>query len=117
MPWLAGAVHTNDEEDVCEGVLLERLQPNEVRLIDSFQINSFDRIIERVTASNGVGGYETVDAYMYVCPSDSAAELLEAGKPWSYADLRKNHLERVKERGDQVRTNFTKDEAKKETAG
>ena len=50
-PWLAGAVQTADASQSCDGVLLERLQPNEVKLIDAFQNENFDRLVEKVTVS------------------------------------------------------------------
>ena len=96
-PWLAGAVQTADASQSCDGVLLERLQPNEVKLIDAFQNENFDRLVEKVTVSNGVGGFEEVEAYVYVCPEDNASALLEEGKAWTYAEFRRHHLAAVVE--------------------
>ena len=72
------------------GVLLELLQPVELRAIDALH-TSFDRLLATVVTENGFGGTSEVEALMYACPPE-AAELLEA-REWSYSDFRERHLQ------------------------
>ena len=54
-----------------EGLLLERLQPSEVRAIDAFyngEPRQFDRRSVPVQVENGFGGHEEVEGLLYVCP-------------------------------------------------
>lgn len=74
----------------CDGLLLERLQPSEMRAIDAFMNKSFDRIVVQVEAGNGFGGQETIEALMYVCPSE---QLLDTNAPWSYPEFREQFLD------------------------
>ena len=69
----------------CDGHLLERLQPSELRAIDKFMHRRFDRMVVTVKAENGFGGHEEVEALMYVCPT-YAAEVLDTTMPWSYTE-------------------------------
>jgi gamma-glutamylcyclotransferase (GGCT)/AIG2-like uncharacterized protein YtfP len=79
----------------CDGLLLERLQPVEMRAIDALMNKAFDRVVVSVEAENGFGGQEQVEALMYVCPSEA---LVNTDQPWSYTDFRKEHLERFVEK-------------------
>ena len=73
----------------CDGLLLERLQPTEMRAIDAFMNKSFDRIVVKVEVENGFGGQEEIDALMYVCPSQ---DMLNTEAPWNYVEFREKHL-------------------------
>ena len=85
----AGAMpHASSE---IAGVLLELLQPVELRAIDAYMHTSFDRLLATVVTENGFGGTSEVEALMYACPPE-AAELLEA-REWSYSDFRERHLQ------------------------
>jgi len=77
----------------CDGHLLERLQPSELKVLDSFHDPRFKRIVVEVQAEDGFGGKQVVEALMYVCPSN-AAELVDTQKPWNYAEFRSNYLNR-----------------------
>ena len=74
----------------CDGHLLERLQPSELKCIDSFHDPRFERIVVDVHAEDGFGGKEVVQALMYVCPHASG-DLLDTSKPWNYQGERKTH--------------------------
>ena len=115
-PWLAAAVATDDASDRCDGVLLERLQPSELRAIDSFMDDRLDRLMVGITAEDGVGGQTQVEALMYVCPEDSASTLLDGGRQWSYATFRTTHLEKVAAVCGACREHFLADEAKEKAA-
>ena len=91
-PLLAGAVQTGDAEHSFEGIILERLQPNEVKAIDAFVCKEFDRLTVDVVAEDGFGGTTQLEALMYVCPEESAAKLLDAAGSWSFPDFRRKHL-------------------------
>jgi len=114
--WIAAAVHTGNTADSCEGVLLERVQPNEVDLIDAFQPKTFDRLMVQVAASNGVGGMEEVEALMYVCPSDLSlvGESAEQ-KSWTYPSFRTQHMQQVVEKVVKpIRENYLVEQAQGE---
>ena len=86
----AGAVVEEGAE--ISGVLLELLQPVELRAIDAYMHTSFDRLLTTVTTDNGFGGSSEVEALMYACPPESK-QLLDATREWSFADFRSRHLE------------------------
>ena len=44
---------------------------------------------------NGVGGTDEVEAQVYVCPEESAAEILDEAQPWVYAHFRRVHLDQT----------------------
>lgn len=69
----------------CDGHLLERLQPSELRAIDSFMHRRFERLIVTVTTETGFGGQEACEALMYACPQ-YASEVLDTSRPWSYTE-------------------------------
>lgn len=81
----------------CDGLLLERLQPAELRAIDSFMDTRFERLVVHVTAENGFGGSEDLEALMYVCPT-AEAKLLDTNKPWAYPEFREQHMRAFIER-------------------
>ena len=108
---MLSSLHTGDAAQRCDGVLLERLQPRQLELIDQWMDKGFDRLVVNVTAEDGVGGRGEVEALMYVCPEEARHRLDEA-RPWSYADFRRQHLERVVEEAIKpVRAQFLADEA------
>lgn len=86
----AGAVVEEGAE--ISGVLLELLQPVELRAIDAYMHTSFDRLLTTVTTDNGFGGSSEAEALMYACPPESK-HLLDAKGYWSFADFRSRHLE------------------------
>ena len=92
LPGALAATGPEAESVQCDGLLLERLQPAEMRAIDALMNRQWDRIVVRVRAENGYGGHEEVEALMYVCPPRVSEELLDASRPWSYTDFRKTHL-------------------------
>lgn len=89
---LAGAVQTGDAEHMCEGLILERLQPNEVKAIDAFVCKEFDRLTVEVSAEDGFGGTTQLEALMYVCPGDAAERLLDLNASWTFPDFRRKSL-------------------------
>jgi len=99
----------------CDGKLLERLQPSELKVLDSFHDPRFERIVVEVHAEDGIGGKEPVQALMYVCPQ-SASDLLDTNKPWNYAEFRVKEMTKfIEEVAKPHRKRFEEDEAKKNT--
>ena len=77
----------------CDGLLLELMQPSEMRAIDAYMDKRMDRLAVRVTVENGFGGHEEVEALMYVCPSSLANDVLQQPlKEWNYNEFRSQHL-------------------------
>jgi gamma-glutamylcyclotransferase (GGCT)/AIG2-like uncharacterized protein YtfP len=78
----------------CDGLLLERLQPAEMRAIDALMNKRFDRVVVNVEAENGFGGQETVEALMYIVSGqETVEEIVDTTKPWSYTEFRDEFLE------------------------
>lgn len=77
----------------CDGLLLEWMQPSEMRAVDAFMDKRFDRLVVTVTAEDGVGGHEEVEALMYICPPSLAKEVcLQPLSEWNYVSFRSDHL-------------------------
>ena len=96
----------------CDGLILERLQPAEMRAIDAFMHKSCDRIVVQVEAENGFGGREEVEALMYVFGPEATTELLDTTQDWSYTEFRRQHLPAfLQEVVKPCREQFEKDDA------
>lgn len=115
-PSLAGAVHTGDALHSCDGVLLERLQPQEVDLIDAFMNKAFDRLMVEVTAEDGVGGHTQVEALMYVCPEEEASKHLDVAREWTFSAFRTKHLENARQAAARARESFIQEQAAEKAA-
>lgn len=87
----AGVVPSPEATEL-PGVLLEMLQPVELRAIDAYMHPSFDRLLTSVTVQNGFGGSEELEALMYSCPPESK-ELLDMSRLWNYSEFRERHLQ------------------------
>ena len=76
-----------------EGHLLEHLQPLELKLIDLFMDARLERKVVTVTATNGFGGQERVEAIVCVVPTDKQMEVLHSAggefQPWVYSEFRR----------------------------
>jgi len=97
----------------CDGHLLERLQPSELKCIDSFHDPRFERIVVDVHAEDGFGGKEVVQALMYVCPHASG-DLLDTSKPWNYQEFRVKEMTKfIEEVAKPHRKRFEEEEATK----
>jgi len=100
----------------CDGHLLERLQPSELKVLDSFHDPRFERIVIDVHAEDGFGGKEVVQALMYVCPQ-SASELLDTSKPWNYQEFRVKEMTKfIEEVAKPHRKRFEEEEEAKNSS-
>ena len=86
------AIATGHESDAIEGVLFERLRPQEMSMFDHYEDNDYLREHVRVVAANGFGGQEEVECLVYLWPRAGATALnLEA--PWAYTDFRTRNMQ------------------------
>ena len=75
------------EDDSVTGVLLEELTQRELRALDYYEDESYERLEVRVEPISGGG--EQIDAMAYVWPSEHS-NLIDIGNPWSFEDWREN---------------------------
>jgi gamma-glutamylcyclotransferase (GGCT)/AIG2-like uncharacterized protein YtfP len=89
------AVRTDAPGHQIEGLLLERLRPQELRCLDHYEDPSYQQTQVTVTANSGFGANEPVSALIYAWPSTAAAaEQLDIHREWSYTEFRTHHMAR-----------------------
>lgn len=66
-----------------EGILFERLRPQEMQALDFYEDDNFQRDFVRVKTSGGFGGEEDVDTLAYVWPP-AGVVTLDATAKWSF---------------------------------
>ena len=81
------AIIRSAETDSVTGVLLEELTPRELRALDFYEDEFYERLAVRVEPISA-GGVQ-LDAMAYVWPS-SHSHLVDIGAPWSYEAWREN---------------------------
>lgn len=86
-------IETGNPAHEVEGIILERLRPQEIRCLDYFEDESYQKIPVQVVTENGFGGRTPIDCLVYSYPSTQmAASLLDPSKPWGYKEFRQHHL-------------------------
>eukprot|EP00928_Gymnodinium_smaydae_P067196 TRINITY_DN50134_c0_g1_i1.p1 TRINITY_DN50134_c0_g1~~TRINITY_DN50134_c0_g1_i1.p1 ORF type:complete len:200 (-),score=37.17 TRINITY_DN50134_c0_g1_i1:123-722(-) len=73
------------------GVLLEQLTSWELRVLDFYEDDGYEREEVLVSAADVRGELENVTAFVYVWPEANADQLV-LDKPWSYAAFREAQL-------------------------
>lgn len=87
------AVKTDQAGHEVEGIILERLRPQEVRCLDHYEDGSYRQMQVTVTAPSGFGSSEPVTALVYAWPNTSeAAAALDVNRDWSYTQFRQHHM-------------------------
>jgi len=79
-----------------EGILLERLRPQEMSAFDFYEDDTYKRQLVQVTAENGFGGQEVLPTLCYVWPSDRISEL-DLRAPWEYTKFRTSNMKQFVE--------------------
>uniref|UniRef100_A0A7S2N3T9 Putative gamma-glutamylcyclotransferase n=1 Tax=Haptolina brevifila TaxID=156173 RepID=A0A7S2N3T9_9EUKA len=74
-----------------EGILLERLRPQEMSIFDYYEDSAYNRQLVKLTAENGFGGHEEVESLCYVWPSSRIDEL-DMGASWEYPQFRTSNM-------------------------
>ena len=75
------------------GHLLESLSEREMRALDFYEDDGYERLVVEVLCRGDGFVSETVEAFAYVWPSHQAGELA-VGESWSYEAFRDERLER-----------------------
>ena len=87
------AVQSGKDEHCIEGILLERLRPQELRCLDHYEDPTYRQTPVTVTAPSGFGASETVSSLIYAWPSTAtAAKSLDVNRGWSYTEFRAHHM-------------------------
>lgn len=81
-----GALAAGDRVRI-DGHLLERLQPSELNMIDSFMDRHMERVVVTVQTEDGFGGKREMETLMYTMPT-SHADKVDTSRPWDYAEFR-----------------------------
>ena len=76
-----------------EGHLLEDLTEQELRALDYYEDDGYERLVVEVCPRGDGFLSETIEAHAYVWPSDHADELA-VGDGWSYDEFRSERLAR-----------------------
>lgn len=78
---------------VVEGILLERLRPQEMAALDFYEDDNFKRESVKVVASSGFGGEEELETLAYIWPPGGVVTL-DPTAQWSYTNFRSQHMKR-----------------------
>ena len=78
---------------VVEGILLERLRPQEMQALDFYEDDNFKREVVKVVAASGFGGEEELESLAYIWPP-AGVVTLDPTIPWSYTNFRTQHMKR-----------------------
>ena len=78
--------HTGVDDHSVDGCIYERLRPKELRALDYYEDDAYERISVHVEAESPFGGREAVECLVYTWPT-SAANALDIRVPWNCALL------------------------------
>jgi hypothetical protein len=109
-------MQTCQSEHSVEGIILERLRPQEIRCLDFYEDDSYQKVPCTVTAESGFGGHEPVEALVYAWPTNAtAAAALDGSRPWQYTHFRQHHMQSfIESVVKPCRARFEKDEGELE---
>ena len=85
------ATPTGADADGVEGVLLERLRPQELQILDFYEDDTYMREVVRVRTAGGFGAEEEVMAFAYVWPAKQVSAL-DLKAPWQYTEFRTKNM-------------------------
>ena len=85
------ATNTGSADAAVEGVLIERLRPQELQILDFYEDDAYSREVVHVKAMSGFGGEEEVRAFAYIWPAKQA-NALDLCASWEYTEFRTNHM-------------------------
>ena len=75
-------------DDTVEGMLIEDLSPRDLRSLDFYEDDGYERVIIPVTAADG----SVLDAAMYLWPAN-IADKVDVDAAWSYEEFREQRME------------------------